>query len=51
MAAADVPGNGARMPHGGTSYLVAETTGSVGMGMIAADMADPAYWVVIPFSE
>ncbi len=50
MSAVDVPGSGARIPYGGKTYLVAETTSNVDIGMIAADMADPAKWVVIPFT-
>ena len=51
MAAVDVPGPGARMPYGNRAYLVAETTENVDIGMIAADMADPTKWVVVPFLE
>ena len=51
MAAVDIPGTGARIDFGGKSYLVAETTEEIGIGMIASDMADPAKWLVIPLME
>lgn len=43
----DVPGRGARFPLGNKNYLVAETSDDVALGLIAADMADPAGWIGI----
>jgi len=51
MAAVDTEGVGARIDVNGKMFLVAETTDDVGIGMIAADMADPANWIVIPLME
>ncbi len=51
MAAVDTDGPGARINVNGSGYLVAETTDDVDIGMIAADMADPAKWLVIPLME
>ena len=51
MGTADVPGPGARMSYKDKTYLVAETTDDVALGMIASDMADPENWVIIPFLE
>lgn len=51
MGTADVPGPGARMEYKDKAYLVAETTAHVALGQIAADMSDPADWVVIGFLE
>ena len=49
MAAVDVEGQGARFEWQDKKYLVAETTYEVDLGLIAADMADPAHWLGIPF--
>ncbi len=49
LAAVDCPGQGARFAHGGKKYLIADTTAKVGMGNIAADMADPAAWFAVSF--
>lgn len=43
----DVEGQGARFASGGKNYLVAETSDDVAIGLIAADMADPAGWIGI----
>jgi hypothetical protein len=43
----DVPGGGQRFALGGKSYLVGETTAKVGLGMIAANMADWTKWLGI----
>ncbi len=51
MAAVNIEGPGARVDVGGTGFLVAETTANVAIGMIAADMADPANWTIIPLME
>ncbi|AEJ60625.1 hypothetical protein Spith_0339 [Spirochaeta thermophila DSM 6578] len=45
MAAVDVPGDGARFPFNGGTYLVAELTDDVPMGMIAQDMSTVEHWV------
>lgn len=49
MVGVDVAGGGARIDHNGKSYLVAETTEEVDIGMVPASMADPAGWVRIDF--
>ena len=43
----DVEGRGARFPSGGKDYLVAETSDDVALGLIAAEMADPAGWIAV----
>jgi len=45
MAALDLPGPGARFPHDGKNWLVAELTATVNLGMIAQNMADPNQWI------
>jgi hypothetical protein len=47
MLAVDVPGGGQRFAFKGKKYLVAETTAHVGLGMIAANMADWSKWMGI----
>lgn len=49
LAAFDLPGPGARFPYKGTSWLVAETTATVGLGLIDAGMADPKDWMAVEF--
>jgi len=49
MAAVDVEGPGARFEWQDKRYLVAETTYEVDLGLIAADMADPDYWMGVTF--
>ena len=49
MAAVDVEAPGARFEWEGRKYLVAETIYEVDLGLIAADMADPAHWMGITF--
>jgi hypothetical protein len=44
MVGVDVVGEGAKFTLNGKSYLVAELTEEVSLGMIAAEMADPADW-------
>ena len=51
MGAVKIPGEGARFTVNGTSYLVAELTDNVAIGLIAADMADPAGWIPVLFPE
>jgi len=43
----DIEGKGARFPSGDKNYLVAETSDTVELGLIAADIADPAGWIGI----
>jgi len=45
LAAVDVPGPGARFEFEGRQWLVAELTDDVELGQIAAEMADPAWWI------
>jgi hypothetical protein len=47
MLGVDVPGGGQRFELGGKKYLVGETTAKVGLGMVAADMADWSKWLGI----
>lgn len=51
VAAVDSEGKGARFQFEGTEYLIAETTESVAIGLIASDMADPAGWVPIQLKK
>jgi hypothetical protein len=47
MLGVDVAGGGQRFDFKGKQYLVGETTTKVGLGMIAADMADWTKWMGI----
>jgi Transglutaminase-like superfamily len=47
MLGVDVPGGGQRFDFNGKRYLVGETTAKIGMGTIAADMADWTKWMGI----
>jgi len=49
MGLADIPGPGARFDAYETSWLVAETTANVDIGLIAEDQSDPAAWFGIIF--
>ncbi|MDR2494342.1 MAG: hypothetical protein LBD24_03865 [Spirochaetaceae bacterium] len=49
MGLADVPGTGAHFTFAGTSWLVAETTSRVAVGLISADMSEKAHWIGIAF--
>jgi hypothetical protein len=49
LAAFDLPGPGARFPHGGKGWLVGETTDDVALGLIDAGMADPKDWLAVEF--
>lgn len=51
LAAVDAPGAGARFPHEGKSWLVAETTAKVGIGLIDAEQADPSGWIAVVFPD
>lgn len=45
----ELPGKGARMQGAdGISYILGETTEKVDLGLVAAEMADPAKWISIP---
>jgi transglutaminase-like putative cysteine protease len=46
--AVDVPGDGARLTIGDKSYLFAEVTDQVALGLVDRTMADPAGWIPIP---
>ena len=45
MGLADIAGPGARFEHGGTKWLVAETTATVNIGLIRQDISDTASWL------
>ena len=49
MGLADIPGTGARFEAGGIRWLVAETTETVGIGLISADMSDEESWLAVLF--
>ena len=51
VAGVDLEGKGARFILGGESYLVAETTEQIALGLIAKDMADPAGWIPVIFTR
>jgi hypothetical protein len=51
MFAVDVPGGGQRFPFEGKQYLVAETTGKVGIGQIAKDQADWSKWLGVQLGD
>ena len=51
IAAVDVEGPGARYPFEGRSYLVAELTDRVDIGLIDQRMADPADWFGVEFQS
>jgi len=49
MSAIDVPGDGARYPFEEKSYIVAETTEVVDMGMIPQSMSEGEKWIPVSF--
>jgi hypothetical protein len=49
MGLADLPGEGARFEMDGVSYLVAETTAPVALGLIDRESAGSAHWLGISF--
>jgi hypothetical protein len=51
MLGVDVPGGGQRFDFNGKKYLVGETTTKVGLGMIAASMADWSKWMGINLGD
>jgi hypothetical protein len=51
MLGVDVGGGGQRFEFKGKKYLVGETTSKVGLGMIAAGMADWSKWMGIDLGE
>lgn len=48
MGLADLPGAGARFTLDGKSWLVAETTSTVSLGRISAQMSETRYWLGVP---
>jgi hypothetical protein len=51
VAAVDMEGPGARYTYRGKTYLIAETTERVDIGLIAADMADPKGWIPVSLTN
>lgn len=51
MLGVDVPGGGQRFEFNGKKYLVGETTTKVGIGKVAADMADWTKWMGIELTN
>jgi hypothetical protein len=51
MLGVDVPGGGQRFSFNGKQYLVGETTTKVGLGMIAASMADWSKWMGVALAQ
>lgn len=51
MSAVNVLGDGARYPYEGESYIVAETTEVVDMGMIPESMSEGEKWIPISFGN
>ena len=51
MLGVDVPGGGQRFAFNGKNYLVGETTTKIGIGMIAASMADWSKWMGIDLAH
>ena len=49
MSAVNVPGDGARYPYEEDTFIVAETTEVVEMGMIPQSMADGEKWIPVSF--
>jgi len=49
MGLADITGPGARFESEGTKWLVAETTGKVGIGLISQDMSNTEKWLGVLF--
>jgi len=51
LAGVNVPGQGARIHFDDNSYLIAETTDQVDLGLIDRDMADPSGWIPVPLGD
>jgi len=51
LAGVNVPGQGARVHFDDNSYLIAETTAQVDLGLIDRDMADPSGWIPVPLGD
>jgi len=51
LAGVNVPGQGARIYFNDNSYLIAETTAQVDLGLIDRDMADPSGWTPVPLGD
>ena len=49
MGMADIEGTGARFDAFEVSWLVAETTADVELGLIAQDVSDPQHWIGVVF--
>jgi hypothetical protein len=49
MGLADIAGSGARFEAGGVQWLVAETTGKVGIGLIREDVSNTNLWLGVLF--
>ena len=47
----DVEGPGARITYGGKSYLFAEVTEEVDLGLVERSMADPEGWIPMPLKH
>ena len=51
LAGVNVPGQGARIHFDDNSYLIAETTDQVDLGLIDRDMANPSGWIPVPLGD
>ncbi len=51
LAGVNIPGQGARINFDDNSYLIAETTDQVDLGLIDRDMADPSGWIPVPLGD
>ncbi|MCL2759126.1 MAG: hypothetical protein FWD22_02825 [Treponema sp.] len=49
MGLVDLPGTGARFESHEIRWLVAETTATVDIGLIAQDVSDPRFWIGVMF--
>jgi hypothetical protein len=49
MGLVDLPGTGARFDYSDKSWLVAETTAKIDIGLIAQDQSNPLYWFGVLF--
>jgi hypothetical protein len=49
MGLVDLPGTGARFDYSDKSWLVAETTANINIGLIAQDQSNPLYWFGVLF--
>lgn len=51
LAGVNIPGQGARILFNGNSYLIAETTAQVDLGLIDREMADTSGWIPVPLGD